>query len=426
MTTRHPLLLDLAGRRVVVVGGGPVAARRTRGVLADGADVHVVAPALCEDLADLAAAGAVTWHAREYAPGDLADAWLVHTATGERRTDDAVAAEAEAARTWCVRADDAAASTAWTPAVARAGDVTVAVGAGGDPRRAVALRSALQVQLDTGALPLRRRRPGAGHVTLVGGGPGDPGLITTRGRRALAEADVVVVDRLAPRALLDELEPDVEVVEAGKAPHAHTLTQSEINVLLVERARAGQRVVRLKGGDPFVLGRGGEELAACRAAGVAVEVVPGVTSAIAVPGAADIPVTHRDVARQVTIVSAHDADTDWQTLARLRGTLVLLMGVGRLAEHMSRLASHGLDPATPVAVVEDGTLPTQRTTLGTLADIAARAQEVGVRNPAVVVVGAVASLAAALQGEGDTTAVVAARSAGQAAAPGAARVTSRS
>ncbi|MCC2314718.1 uroporphyrinogen-III C-methyltransferase [Cellulomonas xiejunii] len=464
MTTRHPLLLDLAGRRVVVVGGGPVAARRTRGVLADGADVHVVAPALCEDLADLAAAGAVTWHASEYAPGDLADAWLVHTATGERHTDDAVAAEAEAARTWCVRADDAAASTAWTPAgappgrqpgaggapgavaarpgggraddaaastawtpaVARAGDVTVAVGAGGDPRRAVALRSALQVQLDTGALPLRRRRPGAGHVTLVGGGPGDPGLITTRGRRALAEADVVVVDRLAPRALLDELEPDVEVVEAGKAPHAHTLTQSEINVLLVERARAGQRVVRLKGGDPFVLGRGGEELAACRAAGVAVEVVPGVTSAIAVPGAADIPVTHRDVARQVTIVSAHDADTDWQTLARLRGTLVLLMGVGRLAEHMARLASHGLDPATPVAVVEDGTLPTQRTTLGTLADIAARAQEVGVRNPAVVVVGAVASLAAALQGEGDTTAVVAARSAGQAAAPGAARVTSRS
>lgn len=396
MTARHALLLDLAGRRAVVVGGGPVAARRAQGLLTDGADVRVVAPALCEDLAALAAAGALTWVDRGYAPGDLDGAWLVHTATGDRRTDDAVAADAEAARTWCVRADDAAASSAWTPAVARAGDVQVAVTAGGDPRRAVALRSALQVQLDTGVLPLRRHRPGRGHVTLVGGGPGDPGLITTAGRRALAEADVVVVDRLGPRALLDELEDGVEVVEAGKAPHAHTLTQTEINRLLVERAQAGQRVVRLKGGDPFVLGRGGEELAACREAGVDVTVVPGVTSAIAVPGAAGVPVTHRDVARQVTIVSAHDADTDWETLARLRGTLVLLMGVGRLGEHMDRLAAHGLDPATPVAVVEDGTLATQRTTLGTVADVAARAREVGVRNPAVVVVGAVAGLAAVL------------------------------
>ncbi|TQL04308.1 uroporphyrinogen-III C-methyltransferase [Cellulomonas sp. SLBN-39] len=399
MTARHALLLDLTGRRVVVVGGGPVAARRVARLLEDGADVHVVAPALCEDLADLAAAGALTWVPRDHRTGDLAGAWLVHTATGDRRTDDAVAAEAEATRTWCVRADDAQASTAWTPAVARAGDVTVAVGAGGDPRRAAALRSALQVQLDSGALPLRRRRPHAGHVTLVGGGPGDPGLITTRGRRALAEADVVVVDRLAPRALLDELEPDVEVVEAGKAPHAHTLTQTEINALLVDRARAGHHVVRLKGGDPFVLGRGGEEIAACREAGVPVTVVPGVTSAIAVPGAAGVPVTHRDVARQVTVVSAHDAETDWETLARLRGTLVLLMGVARLGEHMARLAGHGLDPATPVAVVEDGTLPTQRTTLGTVADIAARAHEVGVRNPAVVVVGHVAALAPVL---GDT------------------------
>ncbi|MBO9567224.1 MAG: uroporphyrinogen-III C-methyltransferase [Cellulomonas iranensis] len=396
MSPRHPLLLDVTGRLVVVVGGGPVAARRVRSLLTDGGAVRVVAPALCEDLADLAAAGAVTWLAREYAPGDLDGAWLVHTATGDPRTDATVSADAQAARTWCVRADDAASSTAWTPAVARAGDVTVAVSAGGDPRRALALRAALQTLLDTGALPVRRHRAGAGHVALVGGGPGDPGLITTRGRRALAEADVVVVDRLAPRALLDELEPGVEVVEAGKAPHAHTLTQDEINRLLVERARAGQRVVRLKGGDPFVLGRGGEELAACLAAGVDVEVVPGVTSAIAVPGAAGVPVTHRDLARQVTVVSAHDADTDWETLARLRGTLVLLMGVGRLGEHMDRLVGHGLAATTPVAVVEDGTLPTQRTTLGTAATIADRAREVGVRNPAVVVVGDVAALAATL------------------------------
>lgn len=396
MSARHPLLLDVTDRRVVVVGGGPVAARRARGLLADGADVHVVAPALCEDLAELAGAGALRWHARPYAPGDLDGAWLVHTATGDRRTDDQVAADAEADRTWCVRADDAAASSAWTPAVARAGDVTLAVGAGRDPRRAVALRAALQGLLDAGALPVRRHRAGPGRVTLVGGGPGDPGLITTRGRRALAEADVVVVDRLAPRALLDELEPGVEVVEAGKAPHAHTLTQEEINRLLVERARAGLRVVRLKGGDPFVLGRGGEELQACLEAGVEVDVVPGVTSAIAVPGAAGVPVTHRHVARQVTIVSAHDADTDWETLARLRGTLVLLMGVARIGDHMNRLRTHGLDPATPVAVVENGTLPGQRTTLGTVADIADRARAVGVQNPAVVVVGHVASLAEVL------------------------------
>ena len=233
----------------------------------DGADVLVVAPALCEDLAEHAAAGRVTWRARDYLTTDLDGAWLVHTATGDRAVDDAVAADAEAARLWCVRADDASASSAWTPAVARSGDVIVAVGTGGDPRRAVALRNAVALLLDTGGLPLRHHRPSTGRVTLVGGGPGDPGLITTRGRRALAEADVVVVDRLAPRALLAELDPAVEIIEAGKSPHAHTLTQTEINAVLVERAQAGHRVVRLKGGDPFVLGRGGEEVARVRVRG---------------------------------------------------------------------------------------------------------------------------------------------------------------
>lgn len=390
----HGLFLDLTGRRVVVVGGGPVAARRTARLVEDGADVVVVAPAVCEDLAALVAAGTVRWTARDYATGDLAGAWLVHTATGVRATDDRVAADAEASRTWCVRADDAAASSAWSPAVARAGDVTVAVSAGGDPRRAAALRSAIAVLLDTGGLPLRHHRPAAsGHVTLVGGGPGDPGLITTRGRRALAEADVVVVDRLAPRALLDELGDDVEVIEAGKSPHAHTLTQTEINAVLVERARAGRRVVRLKGGDPYVLGRGGEEVLACTQAGVPVTVVPGVTSAIAVPGAAGIPVTHRGLARQVTILSAHDTTPDWAALARLEGTLVLLMGVARIAAYADALVAHGRDAGTPVAVVENGTLPSQRTTVGTLATIAALAHERGVGNPAVIVVGDVASLA---------------------------------
>jgi uroporphyrin-III C-methyltransferase/precorrin-2 dehydrogenase/sirohydrochlorin ferrochelatase len=230
-------------------------------------------------------------------------------------------------------------------------------------------------------------------VTLVGGGPGDPGLITTRGRRALAEADVVVVDRLAPRALLAELDPAVEVIEAGKSPHAHTLTQTEINAVLVERAQAGHRVVRLKGGDSFVLGRGGEEVLACVSAGVPVEVVPGVTSAFAVPAAAGIPVTHRGLARQVTILSAHDAAPDWEVLARLEGTLVLLMGVAQLPSHTRALLAHGKDPGTPVAIVENGTLPGQRTTVGTLADIADLARVRGVGNPAVVVIGDVAALA---------------------------------
>jgi uroporphyrin-III C-methyltransferase / precorrin-2 dehydrogenase / sirohydrochlorin ferrochelatase len=393
MTDRHPLWIDLTDRLVVVVGGGPVAARRATRLVQDGARVLVVAPAVCEDLADLVDDGRVTWVARQYRTGDLDGAWLVHTATGERAVDDAVATDAERARVWCVRADDASLSAAWTPAVARSGDIAVSVTAGGDPRRAAALRSAIALLLDTGTLPVRRVRTGAGHVTLVGGGPGDPGLITTRGRRALAEADVVVVDRLAPRALLAELDPAVEIIEAGKSPHAHTLTQAQINHVLVERAQAGRRVVRLKGGDPFVLGRGGEELAACLEAGVPVEVVPGVTSAIAVPGAAGIPVTHRGVSRQLTILSAHDADPDWPTLARLDGTLVLLMGVAQLAGHAAALIKHGRDPGTQVAVVENGTLPGQRTTRGTLATIAGIALERGVGNPAVVVVGDVAALA---------------------------------
>lgn len=392
----YPLTLDLAGRLAVVVGGGPVAARRAGAVVAAGAEVRVVAPALCEDLRDLVADGAVTWLPRDYEAGDLDGAWLVHTATGDPATDDLVAAHAEDARVWCVRADDAAASAAWTPAVARAGTVTVAVTAGGDPRRARALRDAISVALDTGTLPLRHHRPPTeGSVSLVGGGPGEPTLITTRGRRLLAEADVVVVDRLAPRALLEELAADVLVIDVGKTPGHHPVPQEEINDLMVEHARAGRRVVRLKGGDPFVLGRGGEEALACRAAGVPVEVVPGVTSAVAVPAAAGIPVTHRGLAKQVTVVSGHEG-LDWASLAAVEGTLVLLMGVSGLAETAAALVSHGKPADTPVAIVESAYLPGQRTTAGTLATIAALAAARDVRPPAVVVVGEVVDLHAAL------------------------------
>jgi uroporphyrin-III C-methyltransferase/precorrin-2 dehydrogenase/sirohydrochlorin ferrochelatase len=269
------------------------------------------------------------------------------------------------------------------------------VTAGGDPRRATALRDAVALALDTGALPLRRHRAGPGHVALVGGGPGDAGLITTRGRRLLAEADVVVVDRLAPRALLDELGPGVLVVDVGKTAGHHPVPQEEINRLLVEHAQAGRRVVRLKGGDPFVLGRGGEEALACVAAGVEVEVVPGVTSAVAVPAAAGIPVTHRGRSRQVTVASGHEG-LDWGTLAALEGTLVLLMGVSGLAEAARELLAHGRPAATPVAVVESGCTPAQRTTVGTLSTIVDLARDRAVRPPAVVVVGSVVDLHAVL------------------------------
>ncbi|GAA0321930.1 uroporphyrinogen-III C-methyltransferase [Kineococcus aurantiacus] len=387
----YPLHLDVSGRRVLVAGGGPVAARRARDLADAGADVLVVAPALCEDLRDLLPR--VRWEAREVEPADVAGAWLAHTATGDPAADAAVAAAAEALHVWCVRADDAAASSAWTPVVVRREEVTVSATAGGDPRRATALREALSRWLDSGAAPLRRTRPGPGRVTLVGGGPGEVDLLTLRGRRRLAEADVVVVDRLAPTDVLDELDPAVEVVDVGKTPDHHPVPQEEINRIVVGHALAGRRVVRLKGGDPYVLGRGGEEVLACRAAGVDVEVVPGVTSALAVPAAAGIPVTHRGLARSVTVVSGHE-EVDGDALARVEGTLVFLMGVTMLPRIAAALLAGGKPATTPVAVVENGWRAGQRTTRGTLADIADLAAERGVRNPAVIVVGAVAALGA--------------------------------
>ncbi|WP_407939691.1 uroporphyrinogen-III C-methyltransferase [Motilibacter deserti] len=395
----YPLLLGLAGRRALVVGAGPVGLRRARGLLDAGADVTVVAPDAIGDLRTLADSGALRWERRGYEPDDLDGVWLVHTATGLPAVDAAVAADAEAARVWCVRADDAAASAAWTPAATRRDDVLVAVSAGRDPLRARALRNAVARALDSGELPLRRHRPpatGVGTVALVGGGPGDPGLLTTRGRRLLAEADVVVTDRLGPTALLDELDEDVVVVDVGKQPGHHPVPQREIERLLVEHALAGRRVVRLKGGDPYVFGRGPEEVAACRAAGVPVEVVPGVTSAIAAPSVAGMPVTSRGVARSFTVATGHDVvepDT-LEAYARLleRGsTLVLLMGVTHLADAAKGLQAAGADPALPVGIVESAYTAQQRVTRGTLADIARLAEEQGVRAPAVIVVGRVAT-----------------------------------
>lgn len=409
----YPLTLDLTGRRVVVVGGGPVAARRAAGAMAAGGVVDVIAPWLCEDLQASAQTGQIRWYDRDYVAGDLLEpepAWLVHTATGSPGVDAQVAREAEAARIWCVRADNARASSAWTPAVARgasgspAEGLTVAVSAGGDPRRAAAVRDAVHAALDSGTLPVRRVRADlggddrsipVGRVALVGGGPGADDLITVRGRALLAAADVVVTDRLGPRGLLAGLSDAVEVVDVGKTPGHHPVSQDRINELLVHHARLGKHVVRLKGGDPFVLGRGGEEALYCAEHGIPVEVVPGVTSAVSVPAAAGIPVTHRRITASFVVASAHDgagpvvrAASD----AAPDATLVLLMGVTQLAETASALVRAGRPADTPVALIERGWTADQRTTTTTLATAAADATAAGVTAPAVVVVGEVVSL----------------------------------
>jgi uroporphyrinogen III methyltransferase/synthase len=240
---------------------------------------------------------------------------------------------------------------------------------------------------------------GARHpVALVGAGPGDPALITVGGVARLAEADVVIYDRLANPALLRHARADALLIDAGKTPERHTLTQDEINALLVEHARAGKRVVRLKGGDPFVFGRGGEEAQALRVAGLPFEIIPGVSSAIAAPAYAGIPVTHRGIATSFAVITGHEDPTkdesgiDWPSVARGADTLIFLMGVGRLDEIAARLVEHGRDPSTAAAVVEWGTLPRQRVASGTLATIAASVRDAGIRPPAVTVVGEVASL----------------------------------
>ncbi len=394
----YPAGLRLAGRRVLVVGGGRVAQRRIPGLLAAGADVVLVSPVTTPAVEGFVASGEVTWHRRRFEPSDVDGSWYVVAATDDPQTNEAVSAAAEEQRVFCVRSDDATRATAWTPAVGRHAGVTVAVLANREPRRSAGVRDGIIAALRDGAIaaPHNDRGPG---VVLVGGGPGAPELVTVAARRALSEADVVVADRLAPRALLDELSPDVELVDVAKLPRGRSAAQEEINRVIVERALEGKRVVRFKGGDSFVYGRGFEEALACEAAGVPWTVIPGLTSAVSVPASVGIPVTHRGVAHDFTVVSGHlppDHDgslVDWDALGRLRGTVVLLMAVQNLPAIAERLLKAGRDPGTPVAVISEGTMPGERTLLSTLAEVADDVAREQVRPPAIVVVGDVVAVA---------------------------------
>jgi uroporphyrin-III C-methyltransferase/precorrin-2 dehydrogenase/sirohydrochlorin ferrochelatase len=403
-----PLGLRLSGRRVVVVGGGPVAFRRVGALMAARASVTVVSPAVVAALEDLADRGQIDWLQRPYEQGDLRDAWLAMACTADAAVNAEVRAAADEARIFCLRADDASGASAWMPATGRSGQATVSVHGNRDPHTAAALRdvavAAVEAALRQGpSLPTSRRAQAAGsvgRVILVGGGPGDPELLTLKGFQALADADVVVVDRLAPLAVLDGLREGVEIVDVSKIPRGRFTPQEEINEILVSRAREGRVVVRLKGGDPFVFGRGMEEVIACTQAGVSVEVIPGVSSAIAAPELAGIPLTHRGISQGFTVVSGHAAPEDprstldWDALARGGTTLVVLMGAENLASIVDALVDAGVDMDTPLACVMDGGLPSQKAVLTSLSKVAGSGPPPELHSPAVIVIGAVAAFAA--------------------------------
>ncbi|MGB2811460.1 MAG: uroporphyrinogen-III C-methyltransferase [Mycobacterium sp.] len=395
--------LRLVGKKVVVIGGGTVAQRRVPVLISHGADVHVVARAATPAVEALAEQQpGITLSLRDYRDGDLDGAWYAIAATDDPQVNFDVVAEAERRRIFCVRADAGREGTAVTPASFDYRGLMVGVLAGGEHRRSAAVRSAIreafaQGRIEPDLVAATASDVVPGSVALVGGGPGDPELITVRGRRLLASADVVVADRLAPPELLAELSPDVEIIDAAKIPYGRAMAQEAINEVLIARARAGQFVVRLKGGDPFVFARGYEEVLACTAAGIPVTVVPGVTSAIAVPAMVGVPVTQRAVNHEFVVVSGHLSPQDpeslvnWNALARLTGTLVLMMAVERIELFAEVLRKGGRPAQTPVLVVQQGTRTGERVLRTTLADVAEKIREQGIKPPAIIVIGPVAA-----------------------------------
>lgn len=449
-----PAFLDLAGRRVLLVGGGVVARRKAEALLEAGASLLVGAPALEPVLSRWGAEGRFTHLDGRFVPEWLEGAWLVIAATDDAEVNAHVAAEATARHIWANVVDDAPRCSFQVPARIERGPLQVAISSRGEaPMVARWLRETLEATLDEGLGTLaewlgarrealrtrfpdttRRRQiiervlrgPAAdalrrgdhiaaeahfeaalnetpaliGTVALVGAGPGDPGLLTLRGLRVLNQADVILHDRLVSPEVLALARRDAEKIEVAKEAGTHHTTQERIHALMIEHARAGKRVVRLKGGDPFVFGRGGEELEALRAEGIPFEVVPGITAALACGAYAGIPLTHRDHAQSLRLVTAHcrnSIDTlDWQALAQERQTLVVYMGVQGLDTLREKLIAHGRAPNTPFALIENGSRPEQRVVLGTLADLPERAAQERVRSPALLILGEVAGLAESL------------------------------
>jgi uroporphyrin-III C-methyltransferase / precorrin-2 dehydrogenase / sirohydrochlorin ferrochelatase len=392
--------LRLAGKKVVVVGGGTVAQRRLPLLIATGANVHVISRTATRAVE---AMSGINLSLREYRDGDLAGAWYAIAATDDAQVNAAVVDEADRRQIFCVRADIAVEGTAVTPASFSYAGLSVGVLAGGEHRRSAAIRSAIREALQTGVITPESSVGSEssdvirGGVALIGGGPGDPELITVRGRRLLAQADVVVADRLAPPELLAELPPHVEVIDAAKIPYGRAMAQDAINDVMIDRARAGNFVVRLKGGDPFVFARGYEEVLACAEAGIPVTVVPGVTSAIAVPASVGVPVTHRAVSHEFVVVSGHLAPghpeslVNWNALAAMSGTIVLLMAVERVELFVDVLLKGGRPADTPVLVVQHGTTPAQHTLRAALVDTPDKIRAEGIRPPAIIVIGPVAA-----------------------------------
>lgn len=353
--------MDVSGRRVVVCGGSPAALGLITELHGAGAILTVVALTVPTTIRDLADRELLTWHARSWTEADLLDAALVVPAGADAPENTRIVEAARTTGRLCL-----------TPPAAAVHPST----------------------------PTPGPTAGSGHVTLVGGGPGDPGLLTVAGLAAIKTADVIICDRLAPLAVLADARPEALVIDVAKIPRGEYTPQERINELLIEHGLAGRQVVRLKGGDNFVFGRGGEELQACAEAGVPVTVIPGVSSAIAAPALAGIPLTHRSLTQGVTIVSAHlppghpGSTLDWSALARANTTLVIMMGVATLPEVTAELIKQGMDATTSAATVADAGMPSQRSVRATLETIARTIAAAGINPPAITVIGAVAGFEA--------------------------------
>ena len=454
--TYFPVFFDLAKQPVLVVGAGEVALRKLALLERSGAAITVVAPQIHPELEARAAAGAINLHVREFVPQDLDGMRLVIVATSRRAINRWIAKLSDSRGIPVNVVDDREASRFIVPAIIDRDPVLVAVSTGGtSPVLARRLRERLETLLpakigefaswlQTLRRPARRRlrdidarrrffeqlvdgpatarfvagdRQGArrvahqllatsagapsaaGEVTLVGAGPGDPELLTLKALRALQDADLILHDRLVPQSILDLARRDAARISVGKAAGCVGSTQAEINSLLIEHAQQGKRVVRLKGGDPFIFGRGGEELEALAQARINFSVVPGVTAAAGCAAYAGIPLTHRNHAHSVTFVTAHTGDgrePDWRALAAPGTTAVFYMGLARVRHIADKLMEHGASPSLPAGIIAQGTLPNQRVitaTLATIGDVAARAN---IESPALLVVGDVVSLHASL------------------------------